>query len=705
MTSLPTIQLVGTVWALLLGAVALAKSPRTIDRWAFAAGMLVLAVESALSAIAITASTLELEVHWLRVRHVAVSFLPLPWILFAVTYGRGNYAAYVKRVRPILAIAALIPLVPIIGFSEVVSLQSLELVPQPNTVIVRGWPANWTNACMVATAVLVLMNLERTYRAAVGVMLWRIKYVMMGLALLFAVRIYTSSQALLYSTFNLSLESFRAGALLLACLLMTVAALRAGMFGADIYPSQTVIFRSLTVFIVGLYLVMVGVLANVVTRFGGDPAFPIKAFLILVLLVTLGCLLASARLRLIARRFVSRHFNRPIYDYRQIWRSFNERTSAMPDELGLCRQAVNFVSETLDVLSVTIWLTDEQGSRLAFGASTSVQDDRSGKLLSSGANAEHLIAMIRARPEPLDLNNTTEDWAAELRRLNPDYFPRQEGNRMCVPLVAKDQVLGLLNVGDRVSRVPLSIEDIELLKSLADQIAGSLLALRLSRRVLEAKELEAFQSMAAFFVHDLKNTASSLSLMLQNLPTQFDNPEFRQDAVRAVSKGVGRLNDLITRLSTLRQSGHIQKVQSDLMACVVATLDMLTLAPGIVVKRNFAPVPPLMLDNEQFQKVVTNLLINAQEAMKGTGEIELTISKRDSSAVFSVRDTGCGMSPDFVRRSLFRPFQTTKKTGMGIGMFHCRMIVEAHSGRIEVETEEGKGSEFRVVLPLTRESV
>lgn len=276
---------------------------------------------------------------------------------------------------------------------------------------------------------------------------------------------------------------------------------------------------------------------------------------------------------------------------------------------------------------------------------------------------------------------------------------------MCIPLVAKDQVLGLLNVGDRVSRVPLSIEDVELLKSLADQIAGSLLALRLSRRVLEAKEMEAFQSMAAFFVHDLKNTASSLSLMLQNLPTQFDNPEFRQDAVRAVSKGVGRLNDLIARLTTLRQGGQIQPGPADLCAVIHAALDSLTLAPGIVLKKSFVPVPSVMLDSAQFQKVVTNLLINAQEAMKGAGEVILTTSRRETEVVFSIRDTGCGMSPEFVRRSLFRPFQTTKKTGMGIGMFHCRMIVEAHAGRFEVETEEGKGSEFRVVLPIPRETI
>jgi signal transduction histidine kinase len=66
---------------------------------------------------------------------------------------------------------------------------------------------------------------------------------------------------------------------------------------------------------------------------------------------------------------------------------------------------------------------------------------------------------------------------------------------------------------------------------------------------------------------------------------------------------------------------------------------------------------------------------------------------------FSVADTGCGMSPEFVRRSLFRPFQTTKKSGLGIGMFHSKTIIEAHQGRVEVQSRPGEGTTFRVFLP------
>jgi len=109
-----------------------------------------------------------------------------------------------------------------------------------------------------------------------------------------------------------------------------------------------------------------------------------------------------------------------------------------------------------------------------------------------------------------------------------------------------------------------------------------------------------------------------------------------------------------------------------------------------------------MIDAEQIDKVITNLALNAIEAVPPGGRIHVRTAQQNGWAVVTVADTGCGMDTEFVRRSLFRPFQTTKKKGLGIGMFQSKMIVEAHGGRIEVETARGKGSTFRVLLPLPK---
>ena len=106
------------------------------------------------------------------------------------------------------------------------------------------------------------------------------------------------------------------------------------------------------------------------------------------------------------------------------------------------------------------------------------------------------------------------------------------------------------------------------------------------------------------------------------------------------------------------------------------------------------------MDPAQIQKVLTNLLLNARESLGDGGRIRVQTGVRNGWAALEVVDNGCGMSPEFINHRLFRPFETTKKRGIGIGMFHCKMIIEAHRGRIEVESEPGHGSAFRVLLPL-----
>ncbi len=281
---------------------------------------------------------------------------------------------------------------------------------------------------------------------------------------------------------------------------------------------------------------------------------------------------------------------------------------------------------------------------------------------------------------------------------------RKRGSNIAVPLSAAGRFVGLMTVSDRVERGPLSPEDYDLLKTIADQAAANLLSLRLSEHLRQAKELEAFQVMSAFFMHDLKNLASKLSLVTQNLPVHFDNPEFRDDALKTVSQSVSKINGMCTRLSLLSQKLELRPKESDLNQFVEETLSGLDTYLKVPVVRGFQPVSPLAIDPEQMQKVLVNLVMNALDAVGEDGEITVTTGYRDGWTELSVSDNGSGMSKEFVEKHLFRPFQTTKKQGMGIGLFHCKTIVEAHGGRIEVESEEGKGTTFHVLLPARQET-
>ena len=313
-----------------------------------------------------------------------------------------------------------------------------------------------------------------------------------------------------------------------------------------------------------------------------------------------------------------------------------------------------------------------------------------------------VLKALREHHEPVDIDAAKENWAAVLQRCHPDEF-RKGGSRVAVPMIVGEEIVGLMILGDRVSAVSFTWQDFDLLKCIGDHIAAGLLNTRLSQKLLQTKELEAFQTMSAFFVHDLKNTANTLNLMLQNLPVHFDDPAFRADALRGVSKTVTHINRLIGRLGSIRHELQIKPVEADLNELVAKSLAGWEEVAGINLKKELPPLPKVFFDPEQMLKVTTNLIFNAREAVTSSaGQVQIQTSQSNGWAVLAISDNGCGMSQEFLNRSLFRPFQTTKKNGLGIGMFQSKMIVEAHKGKIEVESETGKGTTFRIFLPLKK---
>ena len=672
---------------------------RSIVHWAFAAGMTALAGESLFFGLSADAVVLDTAAHWQFLGMVAMSFLPGFWLFFSLTFARGNYREFLARWRLVVAAAFIAPVILALTFQDQIIIAVGKLSGTEHLVLRLGFAGTGLHLMLLLSAVFVLMNLERTFRASVGTMRWRIKFMIMGLGVLFVARAYTSSQALLFHGGELTQQAVNSGSLLVACLLITRAFFRAGHFEVSIYPSHSLLHHSFTILLAGAYLLIVGVFAKVVTFLGGDAAFPLKAFFVLVALVLLTMLLLSDRARLYTRRFVSRHFQRPIYDYRTVWRTFTEGTARRVEQSELCGAVVKLISDIFQALSVTIWLVDDRKERLAFVASTSLSPTKAGYLTLEPADAAEVIAALSAHPDPIDIDSSRETWAVPLRRSHPEEF-RKGGNRVCVPMIAGGELLGVLTLGDRVGGAPFSVQDLDLLKSVSDQAAAGLLNIQLSQRLSQAKQLEAFQAMSAFFVHDLKNTASTLSLMLQNLPVHYQDPQFREDALRGISKTVAHINDVISRLTVLRHELAVQAVECDLNELVTDTLKAQEQASDVELVKELRPLPKVRLDPAQIQKVLTNLVLNAREALGPGGMIRVETSRRNGWVVLGVSDNGCGMSAEFIQRSLFRPFQTTKKKGIGIGMFHSKMIVEAHRGRIEVESEPGKGTAFRVLLPI-----
>jgi signal transduction histidine kinase len=225
-------------------------------------------------------------------------------------------------------------------------------------------------------------------------------------------------------------------------------------------------------------------------------------------------------------------------------------------------------------------------------------------------------------------------------------------------------------------------------------------------RESESRQFDSFMRISAMMTHDLKNAIASLSLLVSNMERQFHRAEFRADAMQSLTEATDKLRALVAKLSAPVESlsgEHKRPRPVDLVPLIKHVLAA-TAEPS----RQFHDIEtqlPLTLvaivDAERIEKVFENLALNALEAMGAErGTLSVTGGTRNEKEIFvSVCDTGPGITTEFQREMLFRPFATTKRQGVGLGLYTCREIVRAHGGQIEVESEKGSGACFRVVLP------
>ena len=224
----------------------------------------------------------------------------------------------------------------------------------------------------------------------------------------------------------------------------------------------------------------------------------------------------------------------------------------------------------------------------------------------------------------------------------------------------------------------------------------------------ETRQLESLHRLSTFVLHDIKNQVSGLSLLVENAKRHLGDPDFQRDAVQVVERAVQNLKQLMTQVSGVGKPPVLQPAEVGVRKVLAESLAAAGLAEGetdgLQVTVECREDAAVNLDPGLIARVLGNLLTNAREAMPGVGQIDLRAgieSQGDErTLVLVVRDTGPGMPEDFVRTSLFRPFATTKRSGLGIGLMQCKTIVEAHGGTIRAESVVGKGTCFEVRLPI-----
>lgn len=216
--------------------------------------------------------------------------------------------------------------------------------------------------------------------------------------------------------------------------------------------------------------------------------------------------------------------------------------------------------------------------------------------------------------------------------------------------------------------------------------------------LMVARQFESFNRMSTFVVHDLKNLVSQLSLMMRNAEKHRDNPEFQRDMIDTVNFSVQKMRLLLQKLSRSESPEHI------------APLSMARLVKqAVALKAAYEPMPVLEIedaalkvvaDAERLERVIGHLIQNAIEATPPDGSVQVRLARQKESVLIRIADTGEGMSEEFIRERLFKPFDSTKSAGMGIGVFESREYIQELGGQLMVASTPKAGTTFTILLPL-----
>lgn len=680
-----------------LGFFTLTRNPKRPTNLGFALGMAGLAaIEAGDLLTIVSGGTLSLG---MRLSIIGQAVLPPAWGLFAVTFARADYEALLSRWKAILVGMALISLAfAALSFGDgFASLAYSEAFGSGNGPFYFIGPiGRYFNIYLILGFVFILAQLENTLRASRGMSRWQIKYIIFGVGANMALMIYLSSQMLLFSAMRAESVFLTSIVLLITTSMMAVFIVRHKLLDVNIFISRYVVYNSVTVLAVGAYFLAMGLVIHGMRLFNipfNSLLIPLFVFLSALALVVI---LFTSSLRRKVQLFINRNFYSHKYEFRDKWLETTEKISSKSSEKEISDILVELLSGTMGAKGVRLWLYDPVMKGFFLTGTGEAPANAGEKVLQD----HPLVKTINNVKGPFllpDIKGVTEDEMSEIRGV------AAPGGVICAPLLADQELMGFVIQGSDISGEPYREDDFELLKAITTQAAVQLKNIRLAQDLTSIKEIEAFHKLSAFVMHDLKNLTNSLSLISQNARFNMENPEFRKDVFRTVENTVRKMKVLIDKLSNLPRGIELTTEPVLLGEVVEGAIGKLpgTAMDGVEIRSNIRDLPLVLIDREAMEMVFINLLLNACEAM-GKGVITISGSVRGGQAEVGVSDSGPGIAADFLKDGLFRPFRTTKKNGLGIGLFQCKAMVEAHGGSIEVESGEGKGATFKVRLPLTQ---
>jgi putative PEP-CTERM system histidine kinase len=546
----------------------------------------------------------------------------------------------------------------------------------------------------VVQAVGGMLLVEQAYRNKTTQERWAIKFACLGIGGMFAYDFYLYSHAMLFREVDPDIWAARGVINALTVPLLALSMRRATSWRSPLAVSRRAMFHSAALFGSAIYLLAMGSAGYYLRYFGGSWGTVMQVTFLFGALLLLAGILFSGTFRAWLKVFISKHFYSYGYDYREEWMRFTRTLSEAGPNLG--ERTVQAVAALVESPGGALWQRREAGRFEPVAAWEVPLPD----VAEPGDSA--LCNFLESTQWVIDLGEYADDPDKYEGLVLPEWLRAFPRGWLVVPLMmGANKLFGFVVLHTARSPVKLNWEVLDLLEIAGSQAASYLAQQDAADELMTARQFESFNRMSTFVVHDLKNLVSQLSLMNANAEKHKNNPEFQADMLETVSLSVQKMRLMLQKLSRI-------DVQEKPVPLVVDQV----VRQAVANKAAFEPRPQLDLrdtglrvlaDRERLERVVGHLIQNAIEATPKEGSVTIGLRQEGESVRIEITDTGEGMSEDFIRERLFKPFESTKSAGMGIGVFESREYINELGGRLEVSSRPMSGTTFKVILPLYKQ--
>ena len=627
--------------------------------------------------------------------NITMALLPVVWLLFSLVFAREDYSDSLNRYRIGIGLGLFFGAVFVIaGYFYPL------LVIQPNDDGINSLYitrlGQWYFLYMIILTAMIMINFESTYRASWGVYRRKIRPVILLIGILLVALLLTSSLILLSGELNRYYISVLAVMMSLTVMFISAYLRRYEAQQSGVFVRQQAIYSSVAIIVIGFYLILAGAIGKIIQVIGGDVKLYISVLGALIIFVGFLALIVSRSIKERIKGTVDRTFQGRQMDFETELAIFSEEIATILDPAELTEKILELLRDRLGIGRLYLYYTDPHQENLQLIYPKSTESELDIKIGSRGVFADWIFR----HGEAMVMEDLLERLNAERDKI-PEYEALSSMEiAICLPLIAKQKLVGILFLGPKVNNDRFLHQEIQFISSISHQFSLALFSARLSEELLAAKQIESFHKFTTFVMHDLKNSVSMLSMLLQNYESNKDNPEFQKSVIPTISGAVQRMQTIIEKLKSGGKADTFRKSDCNLKRILLSLEDKLKLADNRKINyvNNVSDAAVVRADEEKLTEVIRNLIINALEAMPEGGEIKAETKIEADNIILDIADSGMGMSEEFVASKLFQPFATTKAKGLGIGLYQSKEWLEKMGARIKVQSAPGRGTCFSIIF-------